>query len=100
MTAYHRTPQWQAFARQMRKRINPLLPLPCVECGRPVEREDAWHVAHLVAAVLDPFQPLTPEGVGPAHRHCNQSDGGRLGRARQLAKRRDDKGLPPEGSGW
>lgn len=89
-----------AFSRKMRQIIQPMLPLPCVECGKPVMPEDKWHVSHIVAYTNDPFQPLTPDAVGPGHAGCNVRDGARVGRAKQLKATRADSRLPKEGSGW
>lgn len=100
MSAFHRTARWMAFSRKMRAKIKPLLPLPCVECGWPVYPEQAWDVSHIVAYTNDPFQPLTPDSVGPGHRRCNSRDGGRIGRAKQASAKQDGSRLPKEGSGW
>lgn len=101
MTAFHRSKEWLSFSRKVRPIIEAQLPLPCVQgCGWPVLPGQRWDVSHLVSHHLNPFQPLTIEYVGPGHRHCNRSDGGKEGRAKQLQKKRDGKRLPPSGSGW
>ena len=104
MSAIHRTARWANFTSRVRPIIQAALPLPCVDpapgCPGLVQPTDKWDTAHLVAHVHDPFQALTLENVGPAHRSCNRKNGGKLGKAKQMATKRQDQRLPAEGSGW
>lgn len=67
-----------------------------------VTSTDLWDVAHLpgMDASTNPWLPLSLNMVGPAHRACNRSQGGRAGRAKQLTKKRTDKKLPDQSTGW
>ncbi len=65
----------------VRQALAARLPLPCSRCGQDIERGEPWDVDH-----------LTPQAEGggdevanlwPAHRACNRSHGGKLGRKRQ-----------------
>jgi hypothetical protein len=104
MSAIHRTSKWGTFTRMARPIIARTLPAPCVDpkpgCPGIVTPDQPWDVAHLVSHHLDPFQPLTLAAVGPAHRTCNRTQGGKEGRAKQLQARRTDQRLPDKDSGW
>lgn len=104
MSAIHRSSKWITFTRMARPIIARTLPAPCVDpkpgCPGLVQPGQLWDIAHLVSHHRDPFQPLVLEAVGPAHRSCNRSQGGKEGRAKQIAHTRVDQRLPSEGSGW
>lgn len=69
------------------------LPLPCIECGRPVTDDQAWHVAHIQPASMGGRTTL--DNCGAAHAHCNLVAGGRLGAAVVNTSRRADQGIRP-----
>lgn len=100
MSAIHRTKEWARFTRKVRPTIAAALPSPCVECGRAVMPGQRFDVAHIISHARDPFQPLSPELVGPAHPSCNRSAGAKENRARQLQRKRDADRLPSADSGW
>lgn len=91
MSRHHRAQQWSKHSPKLRAKILPLLPLPCIECGRPVLKTDTWHVGHRLAAMLPGSTPK-PSNVGPAHAKCNLKSGGAMGAKvtnAQRAARRD-----------
>ena len=100
MTELHRSARWQRFVKRTRPQIEKALPLPCVDCGRPIHPGERFHVGHIISNQSDPTQILTPEGVGPSHPHCNTSAGSKEMHARRAAAKREDQRLPREGSGW
>lgn len=100
MSAIHRSSAWAKFTRKARPIIARTLPAPCVECGRPINPGERFHIAHIVAHAIDPTQPINLAHVGPGHPHCNITAGAKLGRQRQLARQRQDNRLPKEGSAW
>jgi hypothetical protein len=51
----------------------------CWRCGNPIRPDAKWDLGH---------DDETGHYRGPEHPRCNRSAGGRLGRARQLARRR------------
>jgi len=82
MSQHHQQAKWSSVAAKARGRILPLLPAPCVECGRPVYPSQKWDVGHrsplsLGGSVLD---------YGPSHRACNRKAGGRMGAAKTNAR--------------
>ena len=91
MTRHHQTPEWYRFTRRARPMIQAMLPLPCVDCGRPVHPEQAWHVGHIVAAAHG--GTMTLDNVGPSHGRCNTTAGGRLGAQLSNAGRRAQRDI-------
>ncbi|WNM25236.1 hypothetical protein [Demequina capsici] len=84
MSRHHRAAKWSSVSKTLRERIAPTLPRPCVICGKPVLPTQQWDVSHL--------RDLARGGadlraVGPGHRHCNRSSGGKLGAAMARAPR-------------
>lgn len=93
MSRHHRAQHWTTHAPKLRKLIAPLLPLPCVNCGRPVLPEHRWQVGHRKDAALG-GRP-TFANTGPAHAKCNNSAGGKLGARITNAKRAARAGIRP-----
>lgn len=92
MSRHHRAQKWTTHAPKLRALIAPQLPLPCVECGRPVLKEHKWQVGHRTDA-MDGGRP-TLQNVGPVHSrselwpvNCNQRAGGKRGAAVTNARR-------------
>ena len=88
MSQHHRKHKWNGTrVKQTRTHIASQLPLPCVECGKPVYPEDQWDVGHL--------QPLAaggnPNAYGASHRKCNRSAGGKLGAKHTHRKRKQTR---------
>lgn len=77
MSRHHRAAKWSTKSKKLRPRIAATLPRPCVECGKPVLPGQQWDVAHHRDLALGG----DVRSVGPAHRSCNRSAGGRLGAA-------------------
>lgn len=76
----------------VRRALAAQLPMPCVECGRPVTADQVWHVAHVVPASQG--GRTTVDNCGPAHARCNLIAGGRLGAAVSNSSRRAaDQGI-------
>lgn len=75
MSEHHKQAKWANKARKARAIIKAQLPLPCVECGRPVYPDDKWDVGHLFAL----SQGGDAGQYGASHRSCNRSEGGKLG---------------------
>lgn len=95
MSKHHVNQQWSTHSPKLRAKILPLLPLPCIQCGRPVTKDQTWHVGHRLGAASG-GKP-TPQNVGPAHAKCNLRDGGRVGaritNARRNASRIREKDI-------
>lgn len=77
--------RWQSQQGGVRAALATRLPLPCSRCGRSVEPDEPWDVDHLTPQAEGGTHELA--NLWPAHRRCNRSHGGRLGRARQAADR-------------
>lgn len=93
MSQHHRAQHWTTYSPKLRKLIEPRLPLPCVNCGHLVTREDKWQVGHRRDAALGGTPTIS--NVGPVHcksatwpRNCNQIAGGKLGARVTNAQRR------------
>lgn len=94
MSRQHHTAEWSRFTRRARPIIRAMLPLPCVDCGRPVLPEQTWQVGHIVAAAHGGTMSL--DNVGPSHGGkggCNQRAGGRIGAQLSNARHRAEKDL-------
>lgn len=77
----------------MRPRIAATLPAPCVNrCGRSVTPDQAWDIGHVVDVGKGGSDD--PSNLGPSHVQCNRSDGGKEGRARQIARVKESRRLP------
>lgn len=106
MSAHHRTSEWSRTVRVMRPIITASLPAPCIDCGRPVTRDQRWQVGHIVSAAQGKArgwstqQINNPANLGPSHakgpgqRACNQIAGGKLGAASSKAQRQRTRRLP------
>lgn len=77
MSRHHRAQKWSGKSPKLRKLIEPQLPLPCVECRRPVMPGQPFDVAHIQSAEHGGTPTLA--NVGPAHPHCNRKAGGKRG---------------------
>jgi hypothetical protein len=77
MSRHHRAQKWTKHSPKLRKLIAPQLPLPCVECGRPVMPDMKWDVSHRQSAEHGGVPTLG--NVGPGHERCNRSKGGKRG---------------------
>ena len=77
MSQHHRATKHTSATYHLRPELEARLPLPCTECGRPVERGTRWHVAHLTPASQG--GRTTRSNVGAAHATCNLRAGGKLG---------------------
>ncbi|MBP1326726.1 hypothetical protein JOF28_001958 [Leucobacter exalbidus] len=77
MSRHHRAQKWSTHSPKLRKLIEPQLPLPCVECRRPVMPGAKFDVAHIQGAEHGGAPALG--NVGPAHPQCNRSAGGKRG---------------------
>lgn len=93
MSQHHRAQKWTTHSPKLREKITAMLPLPCIECGRPVTRDMKWHVGHRQAAALG-GRP-TMANTGPAHASCNLKSGGKLGAAITNRKRPSAKDTRP-----
>lgn len=78
---------------RVRATIAAQLPMPCVECGRPVTPGQTWHVAHVVPASAG--GRTTVDNCGPAHARCNLIAGGRMGAAITNGARAQSQGIRP-----
>jgi hypothetical protein len=97
MSRHHRETKHTTATHKLRPELEARLPLPCVECGRPVEREQRWHVAHLTPASQG--GRTTRANTGAAHASCNLRAGGKLGAqatsSRRRARRDAGEGIRP-----
>lgn len=86
VSQHHRRTKHTTHMPKVREQIAARLPMPCVECGRPVVAEQSWHVAHIVPASQG--GRTTAANCGPAHAQCNLRSGGKLGAAVTNGRRR------------
>lgn len=104
MSEHHRRQKWSTFTRQRRAELLPLLPLPCIRCGKPVHPDPPrpagvtywptrWHVGHIQDAAKG-GRP-TRANTGPIHTSCNLRDGGKAGAAVTNARRAAGQGIRP-----
>jgi 5-methylcytosine-specific restriction endonuclease McrA len=99
MSRHHRASKHTTHAPKLREQIEARLPLPCVEnCGHPVERGQAWHVAHLIPASQG--GRTIAGNVGPAHARCNLRAGGKLGAATSNRRRASARTLEAGRRSW
>jgi 5-methylcytosine-specific restriction endonuclease McrA len=96
MSRHHRAQKWSTHAPKLRATLAAQLPLPCVECGRPVLPEQQWQVGHRIPASQG-GRP-TAANTGAVHTSCNKRAGGALG-ARTVNARRAPK-RPPSEMSW
>lgn len=92
MSKHHTAQKWSTHSPKLRAKILPLLPLPCIECGRPVTKDMKWHVGHRLAAMVPGSRP-TAANTGPAHAGCNLKAGGKLGAKVTNSRRQTAKGI-------
>lgn len=96
MSRHHAAAGWPAISARARPIIAAQLPLPCINpkpgCPGLVQHGQQWDVAH----IGDLARGGDVNQVGPAHRHCNRSAGGKLGAAMLNAKRATNRRMP----GW
>lgn len=77
----------------MRPRIAATLPALCVNgCGQLVTPDQQWDISHIVDADKGGTNDST--NLGPGHARCNRSDGGKAGRAKQIAGLKKKRRLP------
>ncbi|RPE75206.1 hypothetical protein EDF39_2878 [Frondihabitans sp. PhB161] len=68
----------------------------CVDCGRPITTGQVFDVGHRVSVSKAKAEGWTrpmmdaPENLGPSHRACNRSAGGKMGAAKQAKAKADD----------
>ncbi|ROS57210.1 hypothetical protein [Frigoribacterium sp. PhB118] len=93
MSRHHRAQKWTTHSPKLRKQIDPLLPLPCIGCGRPINPGDKYEVGHRLDAALG-GRP-TPANTGPIHGPCNRKSGGTLGARITNSKRQAGKDIRP-----
>lgn len=100
MSRHHREGWTSTDLRYWKPRIEAQLPLPCVDCGRPIYPgcKDTWQVGHRIPKALGGTN--TAENLGPSHRKglrqkaCNQIAGGKLGAQIQGKNLGIDRRLP------
>lgn len=93
MSQHHRRTKHTSKAPGIRKQLEARLPLPCVDCGRPVLPDESWQVGHIIPASKG--GKTTISNCGPSHTICNRKAGGKLGAAVTNERRRATKGLRP-----
>ena len=100
MSRHHIAQKWTTHAPKLRKKLEPRLPLPCLNCPHPVMKTDKWQVGHRRDAALG-GKP-TVANTGPTHawcpacrKRCNQVAGGKLGAAITNGRRSSAKGIRP-----
>lgn len=102
MSAHHRTSSWAKVTRVQKPRIQATLPAPCIEpgCRHLIEPEDLWDLGHIISvdqALAMGWTPQMiddPSNLGPACRRGNRSNGGKAGRAKQVAASKQRRRLP------
>ncbi len=96
MSANHRRTGWATVSARYRKSIAATLPAPCVNVcvlGGVVHPDELWDVGHIVDAAAGGTNERS--NLGPAHRRCNRSDGGKIGAAMTNAARKSSKKFRP-----
>lgn len=97
MSRHHRESHHTTATYHLRPELEARLPLPCVECGRPVEKGEPFHVAHLTPASKGGRTTRANSSV--AHPACNVRAGGKLGaeasRGRRRSRRDTEGGIRP-----
>lgn len=93
MSQHHRRQKWSTRQPKLKAKIAATLPRACIECGRPVAKDDRWHVGHIRAAAHG-GRP-TPSNTGPVHASCNLRSGGQLGARIVNARRQASKDIRP-----
>ncbi|PPG84224.1 hypothetical protein C5C52_01420 [Rathayibacter sp. AY1E5] len=69
-----------------RKRLAPgIQDRVCTKCGHAIGQR-LWDVDHIISIAIAPELAHDPSNIGPAHRRCNRSAGGKEGRAKQMGK--------------
>lgn len=86
MSKHHRDSKHTSATYHLRPEYEDRLPLPCAECGRPVEKGQKWHIAHFTAASKG--GRTTRQNTGVAHALCNMRAGGKLGAKTTNGRRR------------
>lgn len=103
VSEHHRAASWSKVLRTIKPRVQASLPAPCIEpgCHHLVQPDDAWDLGHVVSVERALRMGWTrqmiddPSNLGPACRAKNRSNGGKAGRAKQLAiKRQKDRYFP------
>lgn len=93
MSEHHRRTHHTTASPAIRAKLAAMIAagaqLACVECGRPVEPGQPWHVAHKLPASQGGRTTL--DNCGPAHARCNLSAGGKLGAATVNRRRRAEQ---------
>lgn len=93
MSQHHRKSKHTTHAPKIRKAIAARLPLPCVDCQRPVLPEQKWEVGHIIPASQGGRTTL--QNCGPSHYGCNRKSGGKLGAAVTNGRRLAAKDIRP-----
>jgi len=93
MTTHHQRVKHSTRAPKVREVIASRLPLPCVDCGRPVHPEHSWHVGHRIPASQG--GQTTVENCGPSHVKCNLKAGGKLGAQARNNSRKASQDIRP-----
>lgn len=76
MSRHHKDANWQGTKiTKARANIKAQLPLPCVDCGYPVNPGDTFDIGHIIPLALGG----NPNEYGASHRSCNRKSGGKLG---------------------
>lgn len=91
MSQHHKSSRHNSATYHLRPEYEARLPLPCTECGRPVERTQKWHIAHIIPA--SEGGRTTRQNTGVAHALCNLRAGGKLATRKQAATRYRAKGI-------
>lgn len=100
MTAHHRTNEWRALITELRPIYRAAIRngnARCVDCGKPITEGQAFDVGHRVGVAEGKAQGWTrqmldsPTNLGPSHRGCNRSAGGKVGAKISNTKRTEGK---------
>lgn len=93
MSQHHRNSKHTSATYHLRPEIEARLPLPCIECGRAVERNQTWHVGHITPASRG--GRTTRANTGAVHASCNLKAGGKLGAHATRTRHQASKGIRP-----
>lgn len=95
MSQHHRSGLWTTKDSALwRKRFAPLVASGqaiCTRCHRPIHPDAAWDVDHILSLHEYPELARDPQNLGPAHRRCNRSSGGKEGRAKQMGYKKQER---------
>ena len=94
MSSKHQDKRYQRLAKELRPKLEALLPMPCPRCGRPMVKGMKLDLGH---RTRDPQATYERSNLRLEHRRCNRQDGQKITTAMRVAKGRKGR---PERPAW